>query len=120
MHAVVRELSEHLGLGDAIAIVRKWGGRKLYVPVSLESGHPLALTLGLDTAQKLVSAFGGQHLHLPIERNALIDLRNSAIVRDAIPLPEGPGRSTEQIGLDYGLSRQAVESILAKHRRAPE
>lgn len=107
MQRVIRELSNVIGLADAIEIVRRWGGRDLYVPVKVEAGEPLALTLGLDTARTLVQHYGGQRLQLPAERNALLDLRNAAIVAQH----EG-GASMESIGLQYGLTRQAVSHIL--------
>ena len=107
MQRVIRELSNVIGLADAIEIVRRWGGRDMYVPVKVEAGDALALTLGLETARRLVHEYGGQRLQLPAERNALLDLRNAAIVAQH----EG-GASMESIGLEYGLTRQAVSHIL--------
>ena len=111
MQRVVKELADAIGLGDAIEVCRRWGGREAYVPVKVEAGDPLALTLGLESARKLVQAFGGQRLQLPAERNALLDLRNAAIVRDA-----DAGLSHEQIGLRYGLTRQSIGHILRQAR----
>jgi hypothetical protein len=116
MQRVIRELSDAIGFGEAIEVVRRWGGRELYVPVKVESGDPLHLTLGLETARKLVAAFGGQRLRLPAERNALLDMRNAAIARDALPPPAGLGLSHEQLGLRYGLTRPAVSQILKAER----
>lgn len=111
MQRVVKELAEAVGLADAIEVCRRWGGREAYIPVKVEPGDPLALTLGLESARKLVRAFGGQRLQLPAERNALLDLRNAAIVRDA-----DAGLSHEQIGLRYGLTRQSIGHILQQAR----
>jgi Mor family transcriptional regulator len=115
MQRAVRELADAIGLGDAIEVCRRWGGREAYIPVKVSPGDPLALTLGLDTAQRLVSAFGGRRLQLPAERNALLDLRNAAILRDA-----DAGMSQEQIGLRYGLTRQSISHILRQLRDTPE
>jgi Mor family transcriptional regulator len=107
MQRVIREISEVVGLADAIELVRRWGGRELYVPVKVERADALALTLGLDAARRLVQHYGGQRLQLPAERNALLDLRNAAIVAQ-----HDGGASMETIGLQYGLTRQAVSHIL--------
>lgn len=115
MQRIVRELADKMGLGDAIEIIRRWGGRELYVGVKIEPGDPLALTLGLDAAQRLVKHYGGQRLQLPAERNALLDLRNESIVAE-----HEAGSSHEQIGLRYGLTRQAVSHILRAHRERVE
>lgn len=111
MQRIVKELAEAIGLGDAIEVCRRWGGREAYIPTKVEPGDPLALTLGMDTALRLVKAFGGRRLQLPAERNALLDLRNAAIVRD-----KEAGLSHERIGLRYGLSRQSIKLILRRYR----
>lgn len=114
MQRIVKELAKAVGLGDAIEVCRRWGGRELYVPVKVGPGDPLALTLGLETARKLVAALGGQRVRLPAERNALLDLRNAAIVRD-----HAGGLSHEQIGLRYGITRATVSHILRQLRDTP-
>jgi hypothetical protein len=108
---ILRELASEIGQADAILLVRRWGGRTLRVPVKVQHGDPLALTLGLETAQRLVAAFSGQSLQLPAERNALLDLRNAAIWEAC-----ENGRSQESIGVEFGLTRQGVAAVLAKMR----
>jgi Mor family transcriptional regulator len=110
MQRIVKELAEKIGIGDALEVVRRWGGRELYVPVKVEAADPLALTLGLESARKLVAAYGGQRLQLPSERNALLDMRNEAILREL-----KAGRSHESTGLMFGLSRQAVANMWREH-----
>lgn len=117
MQRVIRQLVDAIGIGDTLELVRRWGGRELYVPTKVEQGDPLALTLGLLTAQRLVGQYGGQRLQLPAERNALLDLRNAEIVQ---AYAGGSGDSMENIGLRYGLTRQAVSHILKAHRERAE
>lgn len=109
MNKVVAELSEALGLADAILIVRKWGGRDLNVPKTIAHGDPLALALGLETARRLVNAFAGIRLQLPSERNALLEMRNEAIVAERTR-----GDTLEEIAVRWGLTRQAVGYIVKK------
>lgn len=112
MQRVLRELSDAVGLADAIEICRRWGGRDFNVPVSVRPHDPLALTLGYASAQRLVEAFGGARLQLPAERNALLSLRNEAIYRACVI----EGRSHEQVGLEFGLTRQGVNKVLRAMR----
>jgi hypothetical protein len=109
MNKVVAELSEALGLADAILIVRKWGGRDLNVPKNVAHGDPLALALGLETARRLVNEFAGIRLQLPSERNALLDMRNEAIIAE-----RNRGDTLEEIAVRWGLTRQAVGYIVKK------
>lgn len=115
MQRVLRELSKVIGLPDTIEIVKRWGGRELYVPRSVEQSDPLALTLGLVTARKLVEHWGGERLALPIERNALLDLRNESIVAAS-----SAGKSNQEIALEYGLTRQSVAYILRLYKERQE
>jgi Mor family transcriptional regulator len=115
MQRILKELSKAIGLSDTLELVRRFGGRELYVPVKVTRSDPLALTMGLDSAQRLVKHYGGQRLQLPAERNALLDLRNAAIIEEA-----AEGRSHESIGLRYGLTRQAISHILRTHREREE
>jgi Mor family transcriptional regulator len=109
MQRVVRELVKAVGLGSAIQIVRAWGGREVYVPEKVDHGHPLALTLGLEPARKLVEAFGSQRLNLPAERNALIDLRNAAILERI-----QAGQSRRAVALEFCISRQMINYVVSR------
>jgi Mor family transcriptional regulator len=109
MQEIVRELCDAIGFVDTIAIIRRWGGRHLYVPHMVGRTHALALALGYDTANKLANSFGGCTLKLPAERNALLDARNAAIVE-----AHKSGEIQESIGLRFGLTRQGVSAVLKK------
>ncbi len=113
MQRVLKEIADVIGLPDTIEICRRWGGRTLNVPMKVELGDPLALTLGIDTARKLVEEYKGVRLQLPAERNALLDLRNASIARD-----NAAGMSQEACGVRYGLTRQGVAAVLRKMRDA--
>lgn len=115
MKRELKEIADVIGLGDALELVRRWGGRQLDVPKTARPGDPLALTMGYDCAKRLVDAFGGRRFELPAERNALLDLRNAAIV-DMV----AAGTSHEKAALAFGLSRPAINYILRKHREREE
>lgn len=107
MQKVVQELVDSVGLGNALEIVRRWGGRSLRVPLAVQHSDPLALTLGLVLARKLVQNFGGERLELPAERNALLDMRNEQIVAEV-----DRGESHSAVAHRYGISRAMVLKVL--------
>lgn len=107
MQAVVKEIVELVGLHNALELVSHWGGRELSVPKKMHRLHPIALTLGLDPALKLAEGMGGQRLRLPLERNALLEIRNEMIVKEA-----REGVSITRLGNRYGLTRSAITKIL--------
>jgi hypothetical protein len=110
MQRILREIADVIGLADTIEITRRWGGQTLNVPMRVEPGDPLALTLGTETARKLVAEFKGLRLQLPAEKNALLDLRNEAMARDHYV-----GRMSKSVlGPRYGLTRQGVNAVFRK------
>jgi len=107
MQRIIKDLSDKIGFADTIEIVRRWGGRRLYIPVSIEEDNPLAIAIGLERARRLSDHYGGQQLELPAERNALLELRNAEILRQ-----HRAGKSMEFIALQFGVTRQAVGYII--------
>jgi hypothetical protein len=107
MQAVVKEIADLVGLHNALELVTHWGGRELSVPKKMHRMHPIALTLGLEPACKLAENMGGQRLRLPLERNALLEIRNEMIVKEA-----REGTSITKLGNRYGLTRSAITKIL--------
>lgn len=111
MQKPVRLLIDALGLGDALVVCEKWSGRTLSVPRDVGRTDPLALALGYGPARRLVDALGGQELELPVERNALLELRNEAILQ-----AEEGGKSHEKIGAEFGLTRSGVAKAIRAAR----
>lgn len=107
LQKVVRELICVVGLGDALAIVARWGGRSLRVPTSVRRFDPLAVTLGFVTATRLAAAFGGRELQLRSARSALMRIRNRVIVRAS-----ERGVSDSRIAAHVGLTRQRVRQVI--------
>lgn len=114
MQKILTELASTVGMGKAIEICRRWGGRGLQVPERVEDGDPLALAIGLESARALVLHYCGRRIDLPTERNAMRRIRDEAIRRD-----RASGMSQERIGAAYGITRQAVAHVL-KQDRTPQ
>lgn len=112
MQVAIQELTAALSFAEALEIVRRWGNRRFRVPMKVAPGDPLDLTLGLERAQRLVAVYGGQVLELPAERHALRRLREDAIWRACVQ----DGKSHEQVGIEFGLSRRHVGMTIEKMR----
>ena len=104
---VLREMTELIGLPATMAIVRRFGGVRLYVPVNVPPDHILISLVGMQKAERLAERFGGQeHFDIPKAEAALRHLRNEAIKQ------QWPEVSQSQLALKYGLTERTVREIL--------
>jgi hypothetical protein len=101
----------------AITLVRTFGGRQLSVPNPgrLDENHPIAMCIGLTAARRLAQTKAGERLEIPAEVNALVELRNEAVVRAF----DG-NASIRSISFELGISRKWVRHILIRGGRADE
>lgn len=113
----LNEIVEACGHQAAIAITRAFGGRQLSVPNPdrMTEEHPIALCIGLTAARKLAKAKPGERLEIPSEINAVLELRNEAVVKAF-----DEGASVRSISFDQGISRKWVRNILVRHGREDE
>lgn len=108
---VLRSISKLIGLQPTTIIVRRFGGRYLWIPKpeKLTDESPLVLTVGLVPAQRLAEKYGGQSLDIPNEVNAMLDLRNEAIVKMFLA-----GTSISAVAYEFGLDRAMIQKIIDK------
>ena len=112
----LREIAELVGVDGAMALARRWGGRRLYVPTVMpDITHPIADVLGLDKAHALAACFGGQRLLIPqaaafqrLQRDQEIERQHA----DGVPVSE--------IAERFGVSERQVFAILARVRGSGE
>ncbi|WCT72075.1 hypothetical protein PQ455_10485 [Sphingomonas naphthae] len=98
-------LVDAVGETAANAIVRKFGGRYLYIPKRLSPHDPLVKTVGLDDAMRLVEAMPATRLHIP-KRG-----REREVVRELA----ATGRLTRtSIAEQTGYSERQVYRILGE------
>lgn len=102
-------MERKLGLADTIIIMRRYSGRVLSVPKTLDENGPLALSLGVERAQRVIAQYSGEVFRIPDERHALILERNEAI-RHACTVE---GLSHSEVARRYGLTRQGVAAVMA-------
>ncbi len=64
----LQELAELIGVAAAIAVARKWGGRRLYCPQTLSRDHELVKLIGRQRAELLCQRYTREHLDIPSAR----------------------------------------------------
>ncbi len=63
---VLREVADTIGLATALKLAMDFGGRDIYIPLTLTDHHPLAKSLGHAAAVKLQKLFGEGRLQVPL------------------------------------------------------
>lgn len=108
----LQEIVKLVGHQSAIRLVRSKGGQCFGFPYSenLDDRNWLVLIIGIDNAKKLCDRFQCEKIKLPIEVNALIQLRNDAIIQDF-----KSGSSISSMAKKYEIDRKHVQNILDKY-----
>lgn len=101
-----------IGVHAAIRLVRAKGGQDITFPLvgNLHYLHWLVVEVGMDNAIAMCKEFRGESLKLPIEVNALLQLRNQAIIEE-----HELGHSKSSIAKKYGVDRKLVQTIIDKY-----
>jgi len=103
------ELTTIIGYQPTARLLRAFGGRRLYIPSTLDDEHPITWVVGRTHAQTLTSQFGGERLDLPDEQSIVLDLRNQRIAAEY-----RRGHSVRQLARTYSLSPRGIRKILCK------
>lgn len=110
MSQTLDSLVEVIGMQPAIELTRAFGGRIIYVPMTMETTHPITLTIGWKPAEELAKHYGGSQLKVPAERNVLLQLRNDCIVKEYVE----ELASINGLANKYGLDRAMIRKVLRK------
>lgn len=105
------DMVEALGAEAADAVVRLFGGQRLYVPTTPPADHPVQ-RLGAALAQALAAHYGGETLEVP---NLRIVSRR-AVIHDMA----AAGRSPNDIAAATGLTHRRVRQVLAETAPHPD
>jgi Mor family transcriptional regulator len=98
-------LTALLGAEALARLSKRFGGRRIYVPATINPGHELAVVLGLEPALVLAKHFAGLTLSVPMPQHAA-DRRRQVIEMNA----EGFTRAA--IAEKVGLTERRVYQIL--------
>ncbi len=105
----VKAIIKLIGHQAAIRLIRSKGGRDLGFPQvkHLHDLHWLVVLVGMDNAISLCTRFNGLKIKLPIEVNALLQIRNEAIIEDY-----KQGLTKSKLAAKYQVDRRLVQSIV--------
>ena len=105
----LKKAIELIGHQAAIRLVRAKGGRDVGFPQAshLHDLHWLVVIVGMDNAVTLCNHFAGEKLKLPIEVNALLQLRNEAIIKDF-----NNGLKKSKLAAKYQVDRRLIQTLL--------
>lgn len=123
MPALGRELVGALGLMPTLALLRKFGGMRAFVPAKLsddpsELVSSLLAALGRPTVKALIERFGGNLLELPLMASVERVLRDNALRAEF-----DAGAGVRTLVARYGLTNRTIRKLLKAQpvdRRGPE
>lgn len=108
---LLQEFERLVGLQATMALVRRWGGLRVYFPTPerVTEDHPYAAVIGVDALLKLAEEYGGlPHFQLPKAERALQAVRNVRIAADY-----ATNKTAREIAAEYGLTEGQVVRIVA-------
>lgn len=103
---VLQEIASLVGLAATLALVRAYGGTRMYVPKRFDPDHPITKIVGHEAAVKLVEAYGGlEHFDLPKGEIAVKAARDKQI------RAERSGTTHARLAVKYGLTERQIRNI---------
>jgi hypothetical protein len=94
-------------INGLISFCWAYGSRRVYVPHSIEAGHPFHTAAGPAAAAHLAATFGGLPLIVPTVTSLARVIRNQAIREEY-----RAGKSLNELAEEYGLAYPWVIAIL--------
>lgn len=112
---LLQEFVRLIGLQATMAMVKRYGGVRIYIPANPKPDHQLVQVVGWDNLVKLSEAFGAQpHFQLPKAKAALL------AIRDARIRAEYQRKPVRALASEYQLTERQIVRILSSHRRDSE
>jgi len=116
------EMARIVGVDVAIAVARRFGGRRLYIPQKMKRDNLLAKAVGMKAASIIARHYSGDTFEIPSARHSLrhYDARkhrakgkSSAAIAEALGIGERQVRALLQ-GFEVGeISEQETEEHFA-------
>ncbi len=97
-----------LGADGLVKLAEHFGGRRLYVPQTIDPDAELAQAIGEEAARKLSRRYGLAFIRVPLAR----ELRARHY--------RAQGLSNGQIATKLGITETGVDKIFARMSRPPE
>ncbi|MCG5530952.1 hypothetical protein LRD18_08710 [Halorhodospira halochloris] len=100
-------LADHIGHTATVRLLRAYGGRRLYIPVTIAPDHPIAAAIGYRACEPLAQRWGGKRLDIPADQTAILNMRNRLIVDQYLG-----GEPVRSLARRYGLSPRMIRKVL--------
>jgi hypothetical protein len=105
----LKELKVTLDYKDLKCFLDEFGGQRIYVPQKIIEKHFLVERVGMTTMEKLIYKWGGEIVDVPTSYSFRTeDMRSRVFELKSV------GKSNNEIVRQTGLSRRAIQKILAK------
>lgn len=108
---LLQDFERLIGLLPTMALVRRWGGLRIYVPTpdKVTPEHPYAAIIGTQALLGLAREYGGlPHFQLPKAARALKALRNRRIAEEY-----ATSKTARQLAAEHGITEGQVGRIVA-------
>ena len=103
-------LAEIIGLAEALRLVEKRGGTRIYIPEVADPDHWLADVIGTSSLANLVKHYARESIEIDRGCAALRAVRDRLII---CRYSEGRA-STAALALEFGLTQRQIFNILAR------
>lgn len=101
--ALVRVVSDASDMDAAMALIKRYGGLKMYIPAKASDTHWLVMTIGRKAADAVMKAFVGEKIKVP-NGDGLTRRLAAAKALDA-------GASINEAAVASGLHSRSVERV---------
>ncbi len=110
---IVHQLVKVLGYDDAIIIVSRWGGTRVFVPYGMTdvSQSQLTQVLGVERVRAISQALGGGSLDIPLCAQLLLSQRNTEILDR-----HESGEPISDLALRFRMTERTIYRILREAR----
>lgn len=105
-NGLIEDVCAAIGYTATCTLVEWWGGKRPWIPVTLDEQHEFALILGMPAFRALVKAFGGTQLDVPTDHFREV-IKRDRIVANLIPR----GLGSKEIARCIGLKERQVLNI---------
>lgn len=105
---ILQEIEALIGLPATLALVRSYGGIRLYVPKHFDPDHPIVKLIGHEAAVKLFAEYGGlPHFDIPKGEIAIKAARDKQIRAERLG-----GATHARLAVKNFLSERQIRNIL--------
>jgi uncharacterized protein YqjF (DUF2071 family) len=108
---LLQELVEVIGPARAVILCQAFGGRELYIPITMGPRHRIVRAIGADGAAVLADRYGRNSLVIPFAAARNRAIRNGELAKVA----EEKGKS--EAGRQFGMHTRSVRRILNSQPR---